>query len=253
MNSLDRTLESFAACEPDAAVVSEAQRKLDAAVAKRLAENSARRPVRSARGWLAAGATAAIVTVAMLWLPFGSAPALAFAKVQEHFRDFRTLRFDMQQHMNGQLIMKARVSMTYEGNVRTDIGDDISVIVNSAEHRVLTLLHPSRVAVESPLDAPVTQDDSLAWLDDVRKFQGEAKLLAGTRQIRGQRVHGWELATGGGNIVLWATDAGLPLEMTMGGNTQMQIGFEFEFDPPFEARLFSTEIPAGYSRGEAED
>ena len=146
MNSLDRTLELFALREPEPALVNDAQRKLEALVANRVAQASARRPVRHARGWLAAATTAAVVAVAMLWLPFGSAPALAFAKMQEHFRDFRTLRFDIEQRMNGKVVMKSRVSVTRDGNVRTDVGDDISVIVNSTEKRVLTLMHSAHVA-----------------------------------------------------------------------------------------------------------
>ncbi|HEY6125791.1 MAG TPA: hypothetical protein VIV63_14155, partial [Steroidobacteraceae bacterium] len=118
MNSLDSTLGLFAASEPDAQVVSDAQRKLETVVSKRMAEISARRPARTARGWLAAGATAAVVAVAMLWLPLGTTPALAFAKVQEHFRDFRTLRFVVEQRMNGEVVMKARVSMVRDGSVR---------------------------------------------------------------------------------------------------------------------------------------
>ena len=134
----------------------------------------------------------------MLWLPFGSAPVLAFAKIQEHFRDFRTLRFDVEQRMNGRVVMKSRVSVTHDGNVRTDVGDDITVIVNSTERQVLTLMHSAHVAIPSPLDKPATKEDAIAWLDDIRDFQGEAKVLPQTRRIRGQRAHGWELATTAG-------------------------------------------------------
>ncbi|HEY6124497.1 MAG TPA: hypothetical protein VIV63_07580, partial [Steroidobacteraceae bacterium] len=78
-------------------------------------------------------------------------------------------------------------------------------------------------------------------------------LLPKTRQIRGQEAHGWEFASAGGNIVLWATGEGLPLEMTMGGSAQIQLDFIFDFDLPLDAQLFSTAIPAGYSRAEPED
>jgi outer membrane lipoprotein-sorting protein len=253
MNSLDKILGLFAAREPEAALVSGAQDKLEALIARRLAEVPARRPARGARGWLAAAATAAVVAVAMLWLPFGSTPALAFAKVQEHFRDFRTLRFNVEQRMDGRLIMKSRVSVTHDGNVRTDVGDDVTVIVNSTERQVLTLMHSAHLAISSPLDKPATKDDALRWLEDIRDFQGQAKALTKTRLIRGSWAHGWELQTAGGPMVLWATDEGLPLEMTMGSSTLLQLSFDFEFNPALDAKFFSTEIPAGYSRGESED
>jgi outer membrane lipoprotein-sorting protein len=252
MNSFDRTLELFASREADAAVIDEAQRTLETLVANRVAANSDRLPVRRARGWLAAAASVAVAAVAMLWLPFGSTPALAFAQVQQHFRDFRTLRFDMEQRMNGQVMMKSRVSMTRDGSVRTDVGEDVSVIVNSAERRVLTLLHSEHMAVVSPLGAPV-KEQALDWLRDIRDFQGAAKPLPRTRVIDGLEAHGWELEIAGGNLVLWATAEGLPLEMTMSGDAPLRLSFHFEFDLPFEPRLFSTEIPAGYSRGESED
>jgi hypothetical protein len=253
MNSLDRTLELFAAREPEAAVVSGAQQKLEALIAARVSARASQRPVRGTRGWLAAGATAAVVAVAMLWLPFGPTPALAFAKVQEHFRDFRTLRFEVEQRMNDRVIMKSRVSVTQDGNVRTDVGDDITVIVNSAQRQVLTLMHRAHVAVPSPLEKPATKDDAMRWLEDIRDFQGEAKMLPRSRLIRGHRAYGWELATVGGPIELWATGEGLPLEMSMGLSTPMQLSFDFDFNPTLDAKLFSTEIPAGYSRGESED
>jgi hypothetical protein len=148
--------------------------------------------------------------------------------------------------------MTTRVSMTRDGNSRTDVGD-ISVIVNATERRVMTLMHSGRIAMEVPYGAPAKQDDGLRWLDDIREFQGEARALPNTRWIRGSRAHGWELATAGGPLVLWATEEGLPLEMTMGGSETFKLDFHFDFNLPLDAKLFSTEIPAGYSRGEPED
>jgi hypothetical protein len=249
MKSLDQTLELFAAREPAAEAVEAAQSKLDALIASTPA---VRRPVRVG-GWLAAATSAGIVALAMLWLPLNPSAAHAFAEVQQHFRDFSTMRFDIEQRMNGRVMMKSRVSVTREGNVRTDVGNDISVIVNSAERRVLTLLHPARTAMETPLRAPAKPDDALAWLDEIRNFQGEAKALPDTRMIDGHKAFGWELPIAGGNIVLWATDEGQPLEMIMGGSTPVQLDFHFEFEPRLPADWFSTKVPAGYSRAEAED
>jgi outer membrane lipoprotein-sorting protein len=251
MNSLDRTLELFGKGEPELVLVSEAQRKLDALVAARVAGRS--QSPRRTRGWLAAAATAAVVVMAMLWLPFGSAPALAFAKIQEHFRDFRTLRFVVEQRMGGNHVMTSVVSVTQDGNVRTDVGDNVTVIVNSTQRQVLTLMHSARVAVPSPLDKPATKEDAIAWLDDIRDFQGEAKKLPGSRWIRFQQAYGWQLATPAGDIELWATEEGLPLEMNLKSNMPMQLNFTFDFNPTLDENYFSTEIPAGYSLGKDED
>jgi hypothetical protein len=253
MNTLDRTLELFGAREPDEATVAQAQLKLDVLLAGRTATSTIRRRAPRTRGWLAAGASAVAAIVALLWLPLGSMPALAFAQVQQHFRDFRTLRFDVEQRMNGKVMMKSRIHVTRDGNVRTDVGDLVSVIVNSAERRVMTLHHPAHVATLAPLTVPATADDAMAWLKDIREFQGEAKPLPQTRIIHFKRAYGWELASVAGNIVLWATEDGLPLEMTLGGNAALQLNFDFEFDPGLPAQMFSTEIPPGYSLAKEED
>jgi outer membrane lipoprotein-sorting protein len=251
MNTLDRNLELFAAREVEAAHVNEAQRKLEAAIASRTAALPLRKPLRQI-GWLTLTASAAVAAL-LVWLPLASTPVQAFAEVQQHFRDFRTLRFDIDQRVNGESTMKSRVSVARDGNVRTDVGDDVSVIVNSTEQRILTLVHSAHVAVQSPLGAPVAEKDSLEWLKEIRDFQGQATLLPQSREIDGQAARGWELKVGTGNIVLWATEDGLPLEMTMDQEPQLQLSFHFEFDVALAPQLFSTEIPAGYSRAEAED
>jgi hypothetical protein len=183
----------------------------------------------------------------------GTTPALAFAKIQEHFRDFRTLRFVVEQRVGGKHVMTSKVSVTHDGNVRTDVGDDVTVIVNSKERQVLTLMHRHHIAVPSPLDKPATKEDVLAWLDDIRDFQGEAKKLPGTRWIRFERAYGWKLATAAGDMELWATEEGLPLEMTLASSAPIQLDFTFDFDPELDANYFSTKIPAGYSLGKDED
>jgi outer membrane lipoprotein-sorting protein len=252
MNTLDHALNLLAAREPDDATLQAAQRKLEDAIAAKSAK-VARKPSRRVGGWLAAATTAGIVALSALWLPLVPSSALAFAEVQQHFRDFRTLRFDVEQRMNGKVLMKSRVNVTRDGKVRTDVGDILSVIVNSSERRVMTLHHPARVATMAPLDVPVTQEDAMAWLKEIREFQGEARPLPRTRVIDFRKAHGWEFATAAGNIVLWATADGLPLEMTLGGSTPVQLSFDFEFDPELPAQMFSTEIPAGYSLGKEED
>lgn len=253
MNTLDHNLNLLAAREPDEAMVQAAQRKLEAAIAAKTAKVATRKPARRVGGWLAAATSAGIVALAMLWLPLFPSSALAFADVQQHFRDFRTLRFEFEQRMDGRVIMKSRVNLTRDGDVRTDIGTDISVIVNSSQRRVVTLLHQARMAVVSPLGAPAAKEDDLAWLEDIRDFQGEAKALPQTRMIDGHKAYGWELQSAAGTIVLWATEDGLPLEMLIGGSAQLQLDFHFEFNPPLSAQMFSTEVPSGYSLAAAED
>ena len=211
---------------------------------ERRKQRASRRATRSAAGWLPRRPPESQrrdAAAAACPCP----PAFAFAQVQQHFRDFRTLRFDVEQRMNGNVLMKSRVHVTRDGNVRTDVGDLISVIVNSSEGRVMTLHHGAHVATVAPLGVPVTKRDAMAWLKEIREFQGEARALPRARMIDLRKAYGWELATTGGNIVLWATEDGLPLEMTLGGGAPLQLNFDFEFDPALPAQMFSTEIPGG--------
>jgi hypothetical protein len=252
MNSLDRTLEAFAREQPDAAAVQDAQHNLEARIANAAVDGRSRK-TRHIGGWLAAAASAAVVAVTALWLQLGPTPALAFSDVQQHFQDFRTLRFEMTQYGAGQEARRTRVSITRDGNVRTDIGDDLSVIVNAANRRVLTLVHRERIAVEHPLGSDVGDVDSDDWLEEIRDFQGVATQLPEPRLIAGQTAYGWELHIANLDIVLWATADGLPLEMQMNGGAEMRFDFRFEFDVPLPPEVFSTAIPDGYSRAEAED
>lgn len=250
MNSLDRTLELFARTEPTSEAVQDAQRKLEAVVA-----TAPRKPKVRTRGWLAAAASAVVAVIAALWLPLAPTQALAFSDVQQQFRDFRSLRFDVEQRMNGQLLMQARVGVHADGSVRTEVGEDMVVVVNTREKRVLTLVKPERVALVTPLREPGTREDAMAWLNEVRDFQGLARELPETRLIQGQRAHGWELTlpAGKGTIVLWANDAGLPLEMKLDQGISLDTSFHFEFEPALPADYFSTDVPAGYTLRTGED
>jgi hypothetical protein len=253
MNSLDQTLELFVGREPGADLVNGAQARLEAAIASRVAAAPAPSVRPRVRGWLAATASALVAAVAFVWLPLTSTPALAFSAVQQHFRDFNTLRFDMRQRVQGQEGIVTHVATTRDGKLRTDVGSDVSVIVNIAEGRVLTLVHPEHIAMESPIAAQSGKDDPLDWLEDIRKFQGVATRLPQPRTIDGQRAYGWQLRVQNLDIVLWATADGVPLEMNMTGAGDMHFDFHFEFDVPLPDAFFSTAIPAGYSRAQAED
>lgn len=249
MNTLDRTLEWFAHEEPDARAVQDAQRKLEHVIAS---ATPRKRKVRVG-GWLAAAASAVVAVMIVLLLPLSPTPALAFSEVQQHFRDFSTLRFEIEQRMNDDLLVQQRVSVLANGSVRVEVGEDIVVIVNTQEMRVMTLVKPERIAVVTPLDQAGTKEDATKWLNDIRDFQGVAKALPGTRFIRGQRASGWELPLEQGTITLWANQAGLPLEMKLDQGVALDMSFRFEFDAKLPAELFSTEVPAGYTLGTEED
>jgi outer membrane lipoprotein-sorting protein len=195
-------------------------------------------------GWLAAAVSAGVAALVVLLLPLNPTPV--FAAVQQHFRDFQTMRFVIDQRVGGEKTIQTRVQATRSGNVRTEVGEDVVVIVNSTEGRVLTLIRGSHMAMVSPLAHPVEEEDALKWMKDIREFQGAAKMLPEPRMIQGKKAYGWQLETQGIDMVLWATAEGLPLQMTMNPAAQLQLDFNFEFDVPIAAGTFSTAVPAGY-------
>jgi hypothetical protein len=255
MNPLDRKLELLSHDGPPAEAVQEAQRKLEAALESKRANKAPRKSKTRVGGWLAAAASAAAAVMAVIWLPLNPSTALAFGDVQKHFRDFHSLRFDVEQRVNGQMLMKSRVDVLADGSVRTEVGEDLVVVVNTQEKRVLTLVRPERIAVVTALPEPGTKEDAMDWLQDIRDFQGPARALPEVRVIQGQPAHGWELPlpSGKGTIVLWATDEGLPLEMKLDQGVALDMSFHFEFEPNLSPDYFSTQVPAGYTLGDKED
>lgn len=155
----------------------------------------------------------------------------------------------IEQQSQGIAMPTIRVRMDRAGNARTDIGEATSVVVNAAEHRVLTLLHGPRMAMllTLPADAKPKSDAALKWLDAIRQFQGKAVELPGQRIVDGRITHGWQLDVQGMRIALWADDEGVPRAVKVGGNGMaMSQRIHVTVDPPLDAAIFSTAIPAGY-------
>jgi outer membrane lipoprotein-sorting protein len=251
MMTLDQRIESLRNAEPREEDVRGAQSRLEAALARAPKQ---RQPAARRVGWLTAGASAAAAAIAALvFLPLAPNTALAFAQVQDHFRHFKTLVFDVQQTLNGDPLMSSRVSVREDGSVRTEVGDDITVVVNMREQRVMVLSKASRTAVISPLDVAGRQEDAVDWIQEIRDFQGAATRLPETRVIDGVTAIGWKLEIAGSELVLWADSNGLPLEMQLDQGMNMNMRFHFEFNAPLSDALFSTAIPPGYSRAESED
>lgn len=111
-----------------------ADNRLDASLRKleqRLAAKSRLTPAPWLR-WIAAGATACLI-VALVRLP--STPGVAFEAVQKRLSDFHTLTLHIAQQAQGMTMPGIVVRMNREGDVRTDIGEATSVVVNASQRR----------------------------------------------------------------------------------------------------------------------
>jgi len=209
--------------------------------------------------------------VRMRWLPLAGATALAlafllitpmlplhrdaFAAVRAHFANFNTLTMQIEQHFGGQPLQTTQMRLRADGSLRSDVGDQVSVIIDIPQHRMLTLLHGPREALSMELPAqPGSTDDALNWLQEIRQFQGEAEQMQQTRNIAGIEASGWKLALRSTSLTLWATDDGLPLAMAMeqSGEGGLRMDIRFEFDLPLADEVTSSNVPAGYTVVEAD-
>lgn len=238
---LASAVEAVLDVRPGQAELEQGQQRLHAALARR----SGRR--RSAMGWVAAVATTACAVVALsLVAVLGDGNGAAFANVQKHFADFQTLVMRIDERREGRSEQNIVVAMTRAGAIRVDVGAELSVVVDTAAGQTLTLMHESRQALRFDIpgmDLP-GMADALGWIEEIRDYQGLAERLPEPRVINGRTAWGWTLDIDDVQVLLWATEDGLPLELSVNEGALVDIGFDF--DPPVESGLFSLAIPDGY-------
>lgn len=265
--SLQAHVNAMSSAAPDSHAIEGAQIRLERALRERDTPRAARRP-RRAR-WAAFAATAC-AALALILVPFvvGDRGGLAFAEVQRHFQDFRTLSMTIEQNgLAGAVVPVIHVALDDAGNVRTDVGQELSVVVNAVEGQVLMLMHDGKSAMRFPIDAVPMEpaSEALSWLDELREFKGLATPIAETRVIDGEIAQGWSLDIGGARIELWARSDGMPLTMSIGQGRSTGSGgdatgadddqdgrmfdlqMRFRFDAPTDPAALSTEIPPGYT------
>lgn len=208
--------------------------------------------------WMAAAATLMIAVAVVATAPMLPGNGDAFAAVQARFHHFDTLAMTIVQHFDGQPLQTSRTVVDARGVLRTDVGDELSIIVDPVRGRLLTLLHGPREAMLAPIPkAPsldthgtgvqASQDSTLSWLEALRTFKGEATPLPGTRIIDGHLARGWRLSTQGATMELWADTDGLPLAMRQLGGGGLEIDYRFEFDQPIPPGYLRSDPPPGYA------
>lgn len=237
------------AASVDAADVPPPESSVETAQDRLLARmQGARLHVRPARmHWLAAG-SAALLAIIVVAVPLLMDQGRAFATVQAHFRDFETLSMRVEQRRGGELLQSSHMVVNARGVLRTDVGDQISIIVDPVRERMLMLMHAPRQAMLIPLErqADASPQSGLEWLEEIREFKGQARPLETTRVIDGRPAQGWALEVDGHSLVLWADRSGLPLAMETGVPGGLEINYRFEFDAPVPAGHLSSEVPTGY-------
>ena len=228
--------------EAPSAATSAAQERLIARM------QNAAKPTRSnTRRWLAFAGTAAMALVITVMLPMLTGGGVAFAAVQNHFSHFDNLVMTITQSFEGQPIQSSETIVNAQGISRTNVGKNLSIVVDPVQGRVLTLLHDSREAMLTsiPKSRPRNQQP-LSWLEELRNFKGEATQLPNKRIIDGHPAQGWALNLQGLKMEIWADANGLPLQMRQEGGAQLLIDYRFKFDQPNVNKQLSTTAPSDY-------
>lgn len=251
--ALDRHLRALAGTAPAHHASEAAQRRLE----RRLSgtPETARPELRAPlwRRWSLAAGTALALMLVVMPLMIGHRDALAFADVQRHFQQFRTLAMTVEHKAVGELLQHVRVILDDTGRVRADVAGELSVVVDPDRGRVLMLMHSSKSALWLPVavDNVMPAREALSWIDELREFKGIATQFPETRLIDGRTAHGWSLGIGSARLQLWADADGLPLTLGIGegDGEALSLQLRFRFDEPVPTDAFSTDIPSGYTFG----
>lgn len=245
---LDRYTEAVRGDQPAQQQTDQAQRRLMA----RIDEARKSKPAPAMAWRWATAAVLAILMVPLLVMMPGSNGGVAFAKVQSYFTDFQTMKARMTTQMNGNTVMTMDILVDDQDRVRLDSGNDFSFIIDPDQQVMLQLFHRKERAVRVPLeeDAPDAPAETLDWLEQIREYQGQARLIEEVRSIDGTEVFGFRLTDQAVDMTLWATEQGRPvlLEMQTGPEAAAaSTRIEFSFDQPLDPERFSLTVPAGYS------
>lgn len=227
--------------------VERAQQRLSQRLSER-PRNEVRPRRMRARRWIAASALAALLVVVVMSVPMLSGGGDAFAAVQDRLRHFVHLEMNVTQRVQGRVIQTSRTLIDAHGVLRTDVGDQLSIVVDPQRGRLLSLLHESRQASVTVLTTgQASPQNTLRWLDDLRNFKGDATRLPGTRMIDGRRAQGWSLRVRGMDMEIWADADGLPLTMRQKNGAGLEIDYRFTVDGPVAPGRLSSDPPPGYA------
>jgi hypothetical protein len=111
------------------------------------------------------------------------------------------------------------------------------------ERGELIIALPNGEVMRQPLpvpSAPLGDREELAWLDELRRFQGQAEPLPEPMDLDGVAAEGWRLELSGMQHTLWVDPADhrpLRLDAQLGGGVHMEI--RFTFDEVLPAALFA--------------
>jgi len=189
--------------------------------------------------WLRLAGVAAALMLTISLLPFltpGQPGTSAFAQAQAWFESYRNLHFVMTMTHNGQPLTSVEVWTDETGATRVEV-PPVTHIVIPRQDVMYTLVPGGQVMTRAlGVDgADFKLGDGMEWLDELRTFQGMARIVDSPRRIDGIDALGWRLVLSSGTHTLWVDPADnrpLLLEASLADGMQMESVFEFDQSLP---------------------
>ena len=209
------------------------------------------RPVR----WLQAAAAVLVIgaIAGVLILVTAGSGGAAWADVQARIRNARTVRFKLTLHSEGAPDMVMTCMFLGPGRLRQEMLTPQKVVsIMDVTRGEILLLEPdikrACPAKISGLPAAQIPQDRLSH---IRRLIENAETELGRKQIAGRDAKGYRVGKGDEQLTIWAdAKTGVPIRMEwkiLAGSTQ-NILTDFQFDRPMDEKLFSLDVPAGYTK-----
>ena len=198
---------------------------------------------------------AGIAVVVVLTLSNGAA-TIAWADVQEQIRNIRTLRFKLTMCAKGGAEMVGEMMVMEPGLMRHKMEKPMKgvTIIDLAKGKMITLM-PQQSKVMS-VDFSAADDATIRGFHDrfmiahLKKLAEQSETELGEKEINGRTARGYRVEKPDMTMSVWVdaeTCALVEMEMTVFRGEMKMAMTDFEFDRKLDEKLFSLEVPQGYT------
>ncbi len=189
------------------------------------------------------------------WLTIGRGGAsIAWADVQEHIRNARTLTYKISIQQEGKPNLEMDVMYMDPGLMRQELympeTGRIVKTMDLREGKLLVLLESQKQAIfvdMNKIPKSKVQKDLLARM---RSLIEEAEAELGEKEIDGRPARGYRVTKDGFDLTIWAdieTARPVEMELTMFSGSSKIVMMDFELDRELDPSLFSLVPADGYS------
>ena len=201
-----------------------------------------------------------VIGVVSLWGVFhwgNSGSSIAWADVQQHIRNARTMTFKTTTEEEGLPTREMTMMFMEPGHSRLIMGDGLVWIIDNSKGKILILDQAKKtgVIIEGATTQSLSRFHMMEILRTIRAdSEGEESL--GTKKIEGRKVVGFLVHKYGKDITVWvdpATELPIRIESEVirnGGAKSKHVLSNIEFDTELDGSLFSTNLPEGYTAGD---